>query len=60
MVESGDTLDTPSLRRLASTVKGLLGKPLLSDADPVEVFGKRGGGGEIKDANISMYAYEQQ
>lgn len=35
VVDSGETLDTPSLRRLASTMKGLFGNPLTSDADPV-------------------------
>lgn len=39
MVESGETLENPSLRRLLSTEKGLLGKPLLSEAEPTYTFG---------------------
>lgn len=35
VVERGETLDTPSLRRFPSTVKGLFGSPLTSDAEPI-------------------------
>lgn len=39
MVESGETLENPSLRRLLSTEKGLLGNPLLSRAEPTRTRG---------------------